>query len=58
MENFLTGFFLPSDVLHAGEQVIWKDSHRKKMDLWHIQSCRNENSVLAESALMRQKRLS
>jgi hypothetical protein len=28
------------------------------MDLWHIQSCRDENSVLAKSTPMRQKRLS
>jgi hypothetical protein len=28
------------------------------MDLWHVQSCRDENSVLAESTPMRQKRMS
>src|SRR5918999_1082197 len=49
--------FLRSDVLHVGEHVIWKDNHRRKMDLWHRQSCRDENSNLAESAPMRQKRL-
>jgi predicted ATPase len=30
----------------------------RKKDFWHIQSCRGENSNLAEFAQMRQKRLS
>src|SRR5688572_247306 len=56
--NIACRVFLRSDVLHVGEHVIWKDSHRRRMDLWHVQSCRDENSALAESAPMRQKRLS
>jgi hypothetical protein len=52
--TFLDGFVLRSEVLHVGEHVMWKDNHRRKMDLWHRQSCRDENSNLAESAPMRQ----
>jgi hypothetical protein len=54
MENFLWKIscrvFLLSDVLHFGEHVIWKDSHLRRMDLWHVKSCRDENRVLAGSA--------
>jgi hypothetical protein len=47
MENFLTGFFCYLTFSKLENMSYGRIVHRRRMDLWHVKSCRDENKVLA-----------